>query len=366
MKLENATPVAAAVFRQFDAAGGLDCVVAARATFRHRQDGHAVFHQAQEPFAWSDQYEGDPQHTPLLRQTDLTPEKPGTDVTFLGSSYAPLGAGGAWSCRLAIGPIDKTLYVSGRRSWQPVRRQGLNRVLSRKGPIADWSLSPPEHVGEVPIDWRLAYGGAIPGSDAHGPPEVDERNPIGTGILPPDAASIDAEHPVPQILSAPPRALGEAQEPAGFGPVPPAWQQRRRHAGTYDDVWSATRHPLLPEDFDPRFWQAAPPDQVAMPHLVSGETYTLENLHPEHAVATGRLPVVTLAVHCAPGGRAGGDGQWHVMALDGVQFDWRDDDRILLTWRARFPLPDAATAVLRLDRVKRVAPPAPQPAEATA
>ena len=311
---------------------------------------------------WADRYEGDPQNTPFLRQTDLTPEKLGTDVTFLGRSFAPGGAAGAWACRLALGPIDKTLHVSGPRRWQPVMRGRFSRALSKQGPISDWSLSEPEPVDEVPVDWRLAYGGVTPGSGAGGAPAVDPRNPVGCGIIGPVETWTEADRPAPQILTRPDLTWQDTPEPAGLGPIPPFWRQRQQYAGTYDDAWSENRHPLLPLDFNVRFWQAAPADQIAVPHLTGGETYTLENLHPGHAVATGRLPVVTLAVHCDPGG--GGRAGWHVMALDGVQFDWREDDRILLTWRVRFPLPEAATAVLRLQRVTPAVQAPRSPAEA--
>jgi hypothetical protein len=43
--------------------------------------------------------------------------------------------------------------------------------------------------------------------------------------------------------------------------------------------------------------------------------------------------------------------EWIVANLDGVHFDWREDDRVLLTWRARFPLPEAGETRLTLNRV---------------
>jgi hypothetical protein len=35
-------------------------------------------------FQWKDAYEGDLHQTVLIRQSDLTPDKPGTDISFLG------------------------------------------------------------------------------------------------------------------------------------------------------------------------------------------------------------------------------------------------------------------------------------------
>ena len=47
-----------------------------------------------------------------------------------------------------------------------------------------------------------------------------------------------------------------------FGPVPRSDPKRMRHAGTYDAEWQSDRMPLLPIDFDSRFHQAAPTDQI--------------------------------------------------------------------------------------------------------
>lgn len=112
-------------------------------------------------------------------------------------------------------------------------------------------------------------------------------------------------------------------------------------AGTYDEAWRANRHPLLPEDFDSRFWQCAPEDQIARPFLRGDEAYTLTHLHPDYPRAHGRLPGLGLAVRKD-------DGEWLRLNLDGVQFDWRQDALLLLTWRVRFPLPEAQGLKLNL------------------
>jgi hypothetical protein len=43
--------------------------------------------------------------------------------------------------------------------------------------------------------------------------------------------------------------------PVGFGFVAPHWQPRISFGGTYDAAWLRKRAPLLPDDFDPRFFQ---------------------------------------------------------------------------------------------------------------
>lgn len=91
MELQNRLPFPAMAFRQFDAEGGLDCIVSVRATFMHAQGGSLDIAAEQESFQWEDAYEGDAHQTVLLRQSDLTPDKPGTDITFLGNAWSASG-----------------------------------------------------------------------------------------------------------------------------------------------------------------------------------------------------------------------------------------------------------------------------------
>ena len=337
MELLNPTPLPGVAFRQYDQDGDLDCVVALRGTFRHRQGHPAEWCDRQEKLQWQDAYEGDPQETPLLRQTDLTPGKTGTDVTYLGASFAPGGPAREWDCSLHIGPIDKRLSVTGPREWQPDVRPA-RWPLRREAKITGWSLSPPEPAAQVDMDWRHSFGGS-PEFDPDAEP--DDRNPIGRGRLGSPETWRDTPLPAPQIHGGDLTPDDDAT-PAGLGPIPPFWAQRSRHAGTYDEDWQANRHPLLPRDFDPRFWQSAPEDQIARPYLRGDEAYRLTNLHPEHPLAEGRLPGLGLALRL-------NDGPPLALNLDGVQFDWREAALILLTWRIRFPLPDAQGAKLHLD-----------------
>lgn len=355
MELENRLPFPAMAFRQFDAEGELDCVVSVRATFTHVQDGSLNIAAEQEGFQWEDAYEGDPHQTILLRQSDLTPDKPGTDITFLGDAWSPGGQPEkSWHASIHIGEIFKEIEVCGKRFWRPVVREKWAGFSAKEADriLADWELSDPEPAKRVTVAWGNAYGGAVPGTgdpDTETPADVEHRNPLGCGLVNLDMPADSVPVPAPQITAA-----GEhpdwrnPAEPQGFGLVSPWWRSRQQYAGTYDDGWLKQRHPLLPRDFDSRFWQAAHPDLIAMPHLRGDEFYELRNLSPDQPIAKGRLPELTLGVHCSREDR----DEWHVLRLDGVQFDWRNDERVLLTWRVRFPLPDAGETKLLLTRVR--------------
>ncbi|WP_372574333.1 DUF2169 family type VI secretion system accessory protein [Ruegeria jejuensis] len=318
--------------------GALDVVVAVRGLFEHRQDAAVAEKPSDNVFQWQDVYDADPHGSPLLIQTDLVPEKPGTDVTFLGESYRPDDGRTNWRCGLKLGPIDKTLQVTGPRRWEAKQTSVTRRMA--------WEIGSVDSADSVPVDWRLTAGGPLIGPEGPDATTIDPRNPIGLGR--PDADAPDtAEYRAPQILRV---DETEPCQPAGLGPLAPFWQDRSQYAGTYDEAWKANRHPLLPRDFDSRFWQCAPPDQIATPHLRGDETYCLRNLHWEVPEAKGVLPGIDLAVLHEDSGIA----DWHVLALDGVQFDWRSDAMVALTWRVRFPLPKAQTAKLTLQRVRLV------------
>ncbi len=50
--------------------------------------------------------------------------------------------------------------------------------------------------------------------------------------------------------------------------------------GTYDQHWIENVRPFLPDDFDERFYQCAPPDQQT-PYLQGGEVVTLSGVSPK-------------------------------------------------------------------------------------
>lgn len=331
MSVDNRTPFPAIAFRQYNLAGQLLGVVAARGTFRFTAAGPLAPAEAQRPLELADVYDGDPHEGPLLAQGDLVPFKPATDVTFVGAAHSPGEVPRPdWTCRLRVGPVQKSLRVTGPRSWR-ARRQGKAGV--------GWELTAPAPVTYVPIDWRLAHGGLLPGFSG---PDFDGRyrfNPLGRGIVDDARARDGDEYPAPQIED-PAQPLttphGEIM-PQGFGPLSPWWRQRHQYAGSYTDDWLAKRHPLLPEDFDFRFWQCAYPDLIAAPWLRGDEPFELENLAYRYPLVRGRLPGLRLRVTLDQGRGP----QSAALVLDGVHFDLRSGiARVTLTWRTGFAWPE--------------------------
>jgi hypothetical protein len=338
MSVDNRTPFPALAFRQYNLEGELAGIVVARGTFRLTNNGPLMIAEEQHPLVMSDTYEGDPHKTPQLACTDLAPFKPGTDVTFLGAAFPPGGvASSSWNCGLTVGPVSKRLRVHGPRVWRAHSRKTWRGLLDRtkEDALDHWELTEGEPIEYLSLDWRLAFGDL----DANESGTPLARNPIGRDVVDQQAYLDRSEWPAPQIEDEahPILSVGDRPAPAGLGPLSPFWKDRAERAGTYDDKWLKERHPLLPTDFDYRFWQAAHPDLVAEPWLQGDEAFELQNLLPGWETLKGRLPNIGLYVEIdqKPNSSEG----W--MVLDGVHFDMRPGvGRVFLTWRCNFPWPE--------------------------
>ncbi len=212
--------------------------------------------------------------TPILRDRPLDTGEPKAraEVVAFGNYHAPgtvpvLQHG----ARLAVGPIDKSLRLTGRREW---RRAPDNRSFA----------TPPEPFTAMPLDdWRLAFGG----------PQYPD-NPTGIGFWREDTFTADGRYPLP-CVEYPREVMGlptDIVPPAGFGPRDITLPDRQRHAGTYDRYWAENHAPGLAADARLDLFQVAPPDQQIDGFFGGTETVIVENMHPELAVQSTQLPGV--------------------------------------------------------------------------
>ena len=308
---------------------GVDTVcVILKGTFRLAAE--PVLADEQIPITAGDQYAGEPANSGIVAVNDLVPLKPGTDVLLLGTAHAVGGMPVAqMEVGLQVGPIDKRLRVIGDRAWH---RDGRNYTAAQP-------------FEAMPLVWERAFGGFDEAGPEAGEPIAELRNPAGTGYrVGQEPERIEGlrlpnlEYP-DQLIATP----GDRPAPAGFGPIAPHWQPRAGFAGTFDEAWRTKRAPFLPADFDPRFYQAAPPDQIVPGYLVGGETVTIWGATPVGS-AQFRLPLhqVQVAFSFAAERHA-------VMAnIDTVIIE-PDIERLIMIWRAVFP---AGRRVERLDEVQ--------------
>jgi len=340
---------------------------------------HLDFSEEPTPLADTDEFTGKPNLSSVKWESDFVPYKPKCDVIVLGDAQAPGGRAvrrfqvgvslsgkgrqrslpsmpqglnpfmaptereiqqynaQAAKSRVEVLPgdrlIQKTLTVCGprhlRRKRWPIRAcQILLRILTlgiaKPNP---WKLVRPEAIGQLPLQYELAFGGLIPipMDDAAAAPRVPKKhrlppdrreelgleaplaayarcegNPLGVGYAEPwvlKALKLK-KTPAPQIedpahpfsaklfwraLRGKQAALDSpALQAAGFGPIGRGWPPRRGHAGTYDKKWLEHRHPLLPKDFDFAYWNCAHPS-MQCEHLQGNEILTLTNLVPPDA-----------------------------------------------------------------------------------
>ena len=117
-----------------------------------------------------------------------------------------------------------------------------------------------------------------------------------------------------------------------LGSIARNWQPRVKHAGTYDQEWLDSRAPFWPDDFNYRYFQAAPPDQQ-IPYPKGGEQVVLRNLSPK-GIMSFSLPKVTMPILFLL--YKGEDIQVNAV-IDTILIE-PDQDRFMMTWRVSLPL----------------------------
>ncbi|MBA8880958.1 DUF2169 family type VI secretion system accessory protein [Phyllobacterium myrsinacearum] len=277
--VNNRTPFSEQGYFVRDRHGAEHWVVAVRATFAVQRDGLVALADAQGPVRLAPTYRKD-DAAELTAETDISPFRPQTDFTVQGFACAPdMAAVRRLPIRVSVNSLHKNAVVFGQRHLK----------VSRNGA----AVSEPDEFGGIALTWKNSLGGADP-FDRREDAEPLSNNPIGTGWT---AAwgklPLGSEMALPLIED--PKNLirydRPLPKPHGFGPLQPAWEPRRSHAGTYDEKWRATKAPLLPDDFSDRFYQAASQDQIL--DLKGGETVEAEGLHPD-GIFSFRLPQIVL------------------------------------------------------------------------
>lgn len=249
--------------------------------------------------------------------------KPATDVVLIGHAQAPRHAVPELQVVFRVGPVGKAVRVFGDRAW--VRSSG-GLVPSRPRPF-----------DRIPLTYEHAFGGwdrSPPDPAKHA---YEPRNPVGIGFRAPNAA-IEEGLRLPNIEDPddPLQHYGQTVAPAGMGFVSPGWQPRAALAGTYDEAWSKARKPLLPRDFDRRFFNAASRRLVAPGYLRGDEPVLVENASPFGRLSF-RLPGLR-APRCRVGLVLQDDAPVE-LRLDTVIVH-TDADRVLLLYRGHVVLRD--------------------------
>jgi hypothetical protein len=314
-QVDNRTPFAAERGWVRDRDGAEVWLVAVKCTFDIMPDGSTEVSAEQPLVLRVPEYNGEPGKSSLRYEADLVLNKTTTDVVVVGNAYAPNGRPVnelEVGCR--VGPVQKVLRVCGDRVWR------------------DGAVSAPQPFIRMPLVYERAFGGVdrlSPQPDC----DWDWRNPVGTGFAI-QQSNIDGV-PLPNIelREQPIRSWEDRPAPAGFGPICSHWQPRAGYAGTYGDKWMKERQPLLPEDFDERFFQCAPADQQAPEFLMGGEPVVLLNLSPKENLRFA-LPKVYLGFDTR---FYDGSREFHkIRKLHSVILE-PDFPRVSLVWHSALP-----------------------------
>ena len=260
-------------------------VVKRRLSFPMENGGTCTWSDAAPGLTTADIFAGDPNTSATLAESDFALRKPACDVLLYGAAHAPGGR--------PVTQLHATMKVAGKL--KSVLVFG-NRVWERTmiGPMA----SDPEPFLRQEVTYDHAFGGADVGEEEEDGIDLYRDNPAGKGWARRRSRGLIDGMPLPNLEDSDNLVAAPWNEcrPMAFGAVGRSWPIRARWGGTYDDAWLADRFPFLPDDFDDRYYQAAPPDQQIR-HPVGGEEIVLNNLmEGQSGPFQMRLPALDLPV----------------------------------------------------------------------
>ncbi|MBB4225232.1 DUF2169 family type VI secretion system accessory protein [Variovorax guangxiensis] len=276
----------------------------------------------------------------LRAATDVLLRKPGADVYVTGTAHALRWTPSSeWHAQLLVRRQEETLLHKALRLTGP-RHWSWHEDAAQRG------LSDSQPTLAVPLRYELAYGGwgFERGDDEKAQPRTHAANPCGTGWF---GSAAREDHPGARHAAGQPffgpqieyagaplqHANQEDAQPAGFGPIARFWQPRLALAGTYDDAW-LQRHAGQPymdyaDDFDERFFQYAPADQVVAGGLRGDESVRMSGFFASAPHIEFQLPQLWIEALCRDGD---GTERSEAMRLDTVHVDL-DEMLVHLTWR---------------------------------
>lgn len=323
LEVRNHTPLTTALIPGLDKNGCDYAVVIMKGRFKITP-GQTRLYFSEEPASiiQQDQHYGEPDKTSVRYESDAVTCKRATDIIVNGHAYTPHNRA-AYQVDVSVqaGNRTKSCRVFGDRCWEKSTQS-----------IMTFAPGQPQAFERMPMLYELAYGGVDTTCPDSQVPEFAANNPIGKGYIGNNNAPQEGL-PLPNIED--PRFMikkwNDRPEPAGFGFIGRAWQPRVAWAGTYDEQWKKTRMPLLPHDFDERYFNGAHPDLIADSFLNNGERITLNNLS-----ASGKLEIdlpiwnepVTVFIK--------GDKKVFQPLLDTAVIE-PDTNSVLVTWRVTIP-----------------------------
>lgn len=317
----NQTPFKVDIIPAQDKNGDDFAVVVMKGTFQIRDNQHQLqLAEKQLPIVRSSKYYGESGKTSLRYEADVSMFKHATDIVLNGHAYAPRDKPAVY--------VDVSIQVNDRIH---SRRVFGNRYWAKRA--NGWHITPAEKFQRLPLIYENAYGGFDHRPDPEGEQTINEYNPVGKGHLSHRKQQPDEGLVLPNIED-PDKLIQHWQDrpkPVGFGFISSHWQPRVGFAGTYDAHWEKNRCPLLPVDFDDRYYNSAHPDFMTQTLPAGGEMISIKN-----ATESGELAFKLPRLNSVVTVKMNGKNKSFIPMLDTVLIE--SDPRIVqLTWRATVP-----------------------------
>ena len=320
LQILNKTPFQASLTLFTDKMGAEKVAIAVKGTFNIPNNcNEAQLAEEQLPVLFADEYYGEPGQSSIKYPVDLVLEKLNTDIGFVGNAHRPDNKPVTQlPVSLRVGRLQKTIMVVGDRFWK------------KRSMMPGYDISDPIPFKEMPIIYERAFGGIDQTHQDEKKQGGYSQNPIGAGFLlngdnvenKPLPNLEDPDHLIKNWKDKPPLAC--------YGFIDGAWEQRLKFVGTYNDDWQKNQFPLLPEDFDSRFFNAAHPAFIADGYLNGGEIVQMVNLSKK-GILEFLLPKYELDLMF----RLGETRNFHKANLWTVVFE-PDEDRFYMVWGGSF------------------------------
>lgn len=308
-----------------------------KATYALSALAKTSFAEEQEPLEMAGKHWGDPDMSSYKYEPEIAFTKPTTDLVLIGHAYPAKAGDTQVDVTFRVGEVEKTVRVFGDRYW--IKKLGLT------------IMSKPEPLEPVPLIYERAFGGWDSAEPDPMTSKFELRNPAGVGFM---RAEFEEGMRLPN-LEDPKRLLkvyGDTPPPAGFGFVGPHWHPRAKLAGTYDEAWQKTRAPLLPTDFDPRFFNAASPGLIAPEYLMGNEAVVVENASPSGQMSFHLPGVQPPKIRVQLQGR---EDELLETNLDTVIVN-TDENLLLMLWRTNLVLRNGPHDVVAIEITAEGAP----------
>jgi hypothetical protein len=278
-EISNRTPFHGELLHLEDENGLFVCCVVIKGTYDITDKTALVIAEQQVPINYAGEYWSDAPESSYKYEPEIAFVKLATDIVLIGEAYAPRVGTQVVDVGIKVGPVQKVVRVFGDRYWV---KTGGAIIATRPQPFE-----------RIPLVYERAFGGWDKAGKDEKTWRSEARNPVGKGFGDPLRYVEEGRVAMPNLedLNQPLNRYGESPPPAGFGFVSPHWQPRARYGGTFDAAWDKERKPLLPKDFDRRFFSAASPGLVAQGYLQGNEEVVVVNASPQ-AQLRFRLPGV--------------------------------------------------------------------------